>query len=76
MFSAPVPHHRTQSPAHVPQNRARILLATLLWPLRRLYRGVLWGFTLLMIGFSYAVGGVPRIQPPEKKNRMTQVDPD
>jgi hypothetical protein len=51
-------------------------LRILLWPFRILYRVVLMLLTLLMIGFSYAVGGVPRIQPPEKKNRLTQVDPD
>lgn len=51
-------------------------LRSLLWPFRILYRAVLMLLTLLLIGFSYAVGGVPRIQPPEKKNRLTQVDPD
>lgn len=65
-----------QPPARAPRSRALAVLAILLWPLRLLVRGALLVFTLLLIGFSYAVGGVPRIQPPEKKNRMTQVDPD
>lgn len=53
------------------------VLSAAVVPFRFAYRAVIFGvFTMLVLAFCYAVGGVPRIEPPEKKNRMTQVNPD
>lgn len=40
-------------------------------PFRLLYRVAVLLLTVLVVVFGAVAGGVPRIQPPEKKNRIT-----
>lgn len=56
--------------------RASVILSCAAVPFRLVYRAVLFVITLIVLGACYAVGGVPRIEPPERKNRMTHVNPD
>lgn len=58
------------------RDRARMILSCAAVPFRLVYRAVLFVITLIVLGACYAVGGVPRIQPPERKGRITNVNPD
>lgn len=42
--------------------RTSTILSLATAPFRLCYRAVLWLLTLLVLGASYAVGGVPRIE--------------
>lgn len=60
-----------------PNHRRTRTIRSLVTALFRLsYRAVLWLLTLLVLGACYAVGGVPRIERPERKNPMASVEPD
>lgn len=54
--------------------RSRAVLSAARVPFRLVYRAVLLVVTMLVLGFCYACGGVPRIECPEKKNRLTDVN--
>lgn len=53
----------------------QIARAICISPFRLLYRVVVLLLTVLVVVFGAVTGGVPRIQPPEKKNRITHTNP-
>lgn len=53
---------------------AGAIVAVAGFPFRVLYRCTLYLITVLFLGFAYALGGVPRIEKPEPKNRITDTN--
>lgn len=47
------------------------LLSVAVFPFRIIYRAALYLLTGFFLAFAYALGGVPRIEKPEKKNPIT-----